>query len=394
MLEKQLISSLISKPENYFYAVDRISQYETKEARDIVACVGNLLAAGKDVTETAIMIQFPEYINWIGECSDFIACGPIGKEISDKIEERNRAERIKKALSEILNTTLRIFDSQEAMADIYRLYQQETKKSDTKDIKDAIEEYRQGKGKYGINTEYITLENNYLSFVQGHLWVLGGWTSVGKTSVMIDMVVRLYQRGNPGTIVFSVEMSRSQIIARIIARLTGISSQMILDDNLQETSIPKVQQAENWLSEKNITIFDNIRDIEKIIVQCRKKNMSEGLDVFFVDYIQKVKKKGFRSKYEMISEISGDFQDLAKDTKSTCVCLSQISNTASKENSQLEYKNAGEIAADCDVGIRLARSKEDDSVLLWLTEKNRHGAKPNFALQFVDNWTRLKEIPT
>jgi replicative DNA helicase len=95
----------------------------------------------------------------------------------------------------------------------------------------------------------------------------------------------------------------------------------------------------------------------------------------------------------MTSQIAKDIQALAHDLRCTIVCLSQLPNHAGREDTGiLEFKGAGEIAAACDVGVLMKRSKDDNSTILFDVRKNRHGKCGKYLLQFAEGWTKINEL--
>ena len=107
---------------------------------------------------------------------------------------------------------------------------------------------------------------------------------------------------------------------------------------------------------------------------------------------QNLCKKGYSKKYEMMSQIAIDLQCLAHELRCTVVCLSQLPNSAAKEDAGiLEFKGAGEIAAACDVGVLMERAKNDKRVILFDIRKNRHGKLKKLLLKFDESWVRMDE---
>jgi replicative DNA helicase len=251
----------------------------------------------------------------------------------------------------------------------------------------------QAKGGLGLRTGFDGFQNDYLVYQPGHLWVVGGWTSTGKSAYMIEGINRFLLENPAGKVaVFSTEMTEEQNVARILANRTGVNANVILSGQMLPNHIDRVEQEKKWLLKQNLYIHAKFRNIDDIMAQCRKLKFAGGIDLIWLDFIQNVSRPGTKSQYDMMSQIARDLQNLAHDLQCTIVCLSQLPNSAGKEDSGiLEFKGAGEIAAACDVGVLMKRSTTDEKVILFDIRKNRHGKCGEYLLQFDAGWTRIIE---
>lgn len=250
------------------------------------------------------------------------------------------------------------------------------------------------KGHVGLRTGFDLLQSDYIVYQPGHLWVVGAWTSVGKTAWMIEAICRFFQESDGGSVaVFSTEMTEEQNVARILANRTGVNANVILSGKMLDQHSVKVETEKAWLESQKLTIYSKTRNIDDIAAQCRKLKHGGGVDLVFIDFIQNVYREGRADQYAMMSQIAKDLQALAHDVRCTIVCLSQLPNHAGREDTGiLEFKGAGEIAAACDVGVLMKRAKEDNGKILFDVRKNRHGKCGQYLLQYANGWTRLEEV--
>ena len=251
-------------------------------------------------------------------------------------------------------------------------------------------------GRLGLRTGFRLMQEDFLVYQRGHLWVVGAWTSVGKTAYMIEAVNRFLRENEAGRVaIFSTEMKEEQNVARLLANRTGINANVILSGEMVEQHARQVDGETGRLVQTNLVIHDRLRNIDDIMAQCRKLKFTTGLDLVWIDFIQNVHRPGGDSQYTMMSQIAKDLQALAHDLSCTIVCLSQLPNHAGREDTgMLEYKGAGEIAAACDVGVLMKRAKEDKTKILFDVRKNRHGKCGKYLMRFADGWTRIEEIET
>ena len=259
----------------------------------------------------------------------------------------------------------------------------------------ATQQRNRERGGVGWHTGFTLLQEDGISYQPGHLWVVGAWTSTGKTAWMIESVCRFFET-NPGLrgAIFSTEMTEEQNMTRILANRSGIAARVILSGNMLPNHAEMVSRHCDWLSKHELYLFTKTNKMADIATQCRRLNMKDGgLDMVWLDFIQNVYKPGHKSNYEMMSAIARDLQALALELECNIVCLSQLPNHAGREDTGiLEYKGAGEIAAACDIGVLMQRSKENKEILSYEVRKNRHGPCGKYLMRFADGFTHIEEM--
>lgn len=245
--------------------------------------------------------------------------------------------------------------------------------------------------KIGERTGFNFLDSTIHGFLKTHLWILGGYTSHGKTALMVQLIVNALQH-NPDIriAIFSTEMSAEGILLRLMANRTGIPSLTIFRGKFSPDADEVIDGALNYFHDKRIWIYDDIYSFEGIRDRCRAIRTIFQLDLVFVDFIQNMEAEG--SIYERMSLIPVHLQAMAKDLNTCVVAMSQVSNEAARSDSRvIGYKGAGEIAAACDLGLWLERDQQDVELLLCSIRKNRHGPTGKKRLRFTENFTRIVE---
>lgn len=253
-------------------------------------------------------------------------------------------------------------------------------------------------GILGIDPGFRFLKKTIDALIASHLWIVGGYTSTGKTALAVELISRIINSFSWVRIaVFSLEMSTDQYLLRLAANRTGIPSLAIMKGqhipSVQET----IDEAFESLSKKNLVIYDDLYRWQDIADTARRIKREHGLDVMVLDYIQNIVGDG--TIYERMSRIAPELQALAKELDCTVIALSQVSNEAVRENTGvIAYKGAGEIAAAADLGLWLERVKDErgstinSDTIDVVIRKNRHGALGKATLRFINNFTKLEEV--
>lgn len=244
------------------------------------------------------------------------------------------------------------------------------------------------RGRIGEKTGFQFLDNTIHGFLKSLLYVVGAYTSSGKTAFMVQLACNALSINPKIRIaIFSLEMSKDSILLRLVSNKTEISSLSILEGFLDPHSQQKVDAAFECFENTELRLFDDLYTVPEIAAACRAIG---PLDVCFVDFIQNIRAEG--SIYDRMSVVPVELQKLAKELNTCIVAMSQVSNEAVKYDSQLiGFKGAGEIAAACDLGLWLERDKKDKYLILCSIRKNRHGPTGKKQLRFSENFTRIIE---
>lgn len=246
-------------------------------------------------------------------------------------------------------------------------------------------------GAEGIHPGYNLLAKTIRKITPGHMWVVGGYTSVGKSFFLNDLVCRLYRAGNPGVAIFSTEMSSGQYALRMLANRTTYSTWVIEERKLvHKAQLQALKEAWDHFNTRNLYLYDDLYSFKKIEQTIEAIKHRSGLDVIAIDYIQNLQGKG--SVYERMSALSPAIQAMSKRLEVCSIVLSQVSNEAAKEDlSIIGYKGAGEIAAAADLGVWLQREEKEKENVRFMIRKNRHGMTGEGLLVYSENYTRFEE---
>lgn len=399
-IEKNLVGSLIVKPDNIpaVYDILKAKDFRDKKAGVVYSTLIEMMTSNEPIDLMTICKKLAGVIDmsWLSESTDGVVSPRWSLQHAEIISKEGRLVRIKAGLNNLAKESI---DPDNALSEMLNIYSSELS-GDTKSghISDVVKRFKElitenSKGQYGLDTGYQFLEDKFIRYMPGHIWIIGAWTSVGKTATMVDMLCRLLELHDPKIAIISTEMMEEQNVARFLARQTGFHSQVMLSGKLHGEKTGEMGSSLDWFSSKQIYLYDNIYTLQDIEMRLRQLTMQGPIDVVFIDYIQNMTFAGAKSEYESKSEIAKGLQRIAKQLKTCIVCLSQVPTSSVKEDSEiLEYKGAGEIAAVADLGILLKRDKEIREHMLFKIGKNRHGQTGKQVLEFVNRFTRLKEI--
>jgi replicative DNA helicase len=245
--------------------------------------------------------------------------------------------------------------------------------------KEYADKYSQGKEFLGIPCGIRDIDGFIDGMRPGHIWVVGAFTSTGKTQFMLNIAQSVMEQAEPISII-SLEMSRVDLTARLIGIRTNTSSMKVLKGLYDKTLEDKVFEARTFLNLVDCDIHTTYFDLEKIKMIIRKDVYTRKVKVVFIDYVQNIISDKGKREYEILTQSATDLQALARELGITIYIVSQISNEAEKgEGAGAGFKGTGALEAVADIAIRLKRTRKDENpedefvnLNIHIT-KNRHG---------------------
>ena len=409
-LESILIATVLAYPDTYpeVAGIVKLTYFQSASAMHCWGAIGEHWAkANGDSAELKACVYMALPSKTVKQWFFDVTTGTIpipatAKTTAARIADAAKCRRISAGMLAVAEKSKVPGNTSEMLLyNLAEIYRKETGNADEDvsigaalDRLDKIQEENLQRGCIGRRTGFDMFQRDDIVYQPGHLWVIGAWTSVGKTAFMIEAINRFLEINKSSkTLIFSTEMTEEQNLCRLLANKTGVGAKVILSGNMFEQHRKKVDAYAAWLRQRDVHIYSKTSSIDEIMAQCRKHNLDGDLDMVWIDFIQNVYRHGARDQYTMMSTIARDLQALAHELECTILCLSQLPNHAGREDTGiLEYKGAGEIAAACDVGVLMNRAKEDKSKLLFEIRKNRHGKCEQYLMQFADGWTRIEEV--
>jgi len=217
----------------------------------------------------------------------------------------------------------------------------------------------------------------------GDFIVLGGYPSAGKTALALQMVYHIADGKRVGY--FYYENNDRKLFDRLVAHKTKVSFGRIKRYELQDEDFEQIVAIQNALIAPSLEFIDASG---MTAADLRALALSRHYELIAVDYLQKIPAgRGRRSlgDFERVTEVSGELQNLGRQTGVTVLALSQLSRPAKGERGfpgMHSFRQSGQIEQDADVALLLFRENEDDpdnEVRTLKIGKNKEG-KANISL--------------
>jgi replicative DNA helicase len=220
----------------------------------------------------------------------------------------------------------------------------------------------------GVTTGFQALDNKLSGFQKSDLIILGARPSSGKTSLALDIARKSAFAGNKVGI-FSLEMSREQVIDRIISAESGVPLWNILTGRIKgDQEFGAIQGALDRLSEIKLFIDDSSSlKVMEMHSMARRLQMEHGLDLLIVDYLQLIRARtNSDNMVNQITEISRGLKGMARDLKVPVLALSQLSRGVEQRDHKVprlsDLRDSGSIEQDADVVMFIYRKDANENV--------------------------------
>ncbi len=221
------------------------------------------------------------------------------------------------------------------------------------EVFDEIEKrHKKGDGLAGIETMFFDLDRILSGLCRSDLIILAGRPSMGKTAFAMQLTENVARQGHRA-LVFSLEMSRNQLIERSLARLSGVNLSSIRSGSITDSDWPKLINYRGALQALPVVIDDTAAlSITQIRARARMIHSRNTLGLIVVDYMQLCRGEG-QNREQQVSEISRGLKALAKELNVPVVALSQLNrgleNRTDKRPMMADLRESGAIEQDADI---------------------------------------------
>jgi len=257
----------------------------------------------------------------------------------------------------------------------------------------------------GLRTGFTVLDKLTSGLQKSDLIILAARPGMGKTSLALTIGKNAALQANAHVAIFSLEMSKDQLIKRLLSSEAQVDSYALRTGKLnrQDGEYGRLIDAASRLSAAAIAIDDTPAiSILEARAKARRLHLQRPLDLIIVDYLQLM--KGATRKVERrdleISEISSGLKALAKELNVPIIALSQISRSIDKRDNKRpvlsDLRESGSIEQDADIVMFVNRDKEnpDDGRAELFIEKHRNGALGTIELAFINRYTLFADLTT
>ena len=237
----------------------------------------------------------------------------------------------------------------------------------------------------GITTGFADLNKKINGLQRTDLILLAARPAMGKTAFSLNLVQNAALKGDASVAVFSLEMSKEQLVQRILSAQSNVELSKIKTGTLGESDWPRIIDAMAVLSEANIFIDDTPGiKISEIRSKCRRLKIEKGLDLIMIDYLQLMEGEGKNeNRQQEIAKISRSLKIIAKELNCPVVALSQLSRAPEQRADHRpmlsDLRESGSIEQDADIVMFLYRDEyyhpdsDRKNIGEVIIAKNRHG---------------------
>jgi replicative DNA helicase len=273
---------------------------------------------------------------------------------------------------------------------------------------ERIERLHQGDGALrGVPTGFPQLDNILSGFQKSDLVIVGARPSVGKTSLVLGMLAQAAIKHNIPVGIFSIEMSREQVIDRIIAAEAGVALWKLRTGKLRdETDFELIQHSLDTLSRAPIYIDDTPSpSILQMRAMARRLQAEHGLAMIVVDYLQLIQPRtNSDNVVSQITEISRGLKGLARELNVPVIALSQLSRGVESRDTGIprlsDLRDSGSIEQDADVVMFIYRKDRnktgldpaEENMAELIVAKHRNGPLGTVQVKFDPDTATFRSI--
>ena len=266
---------------------------------------------------------------------------------------------------------------------------------------------RGGKSVPGLSTGLSAVDAKINGMNKSDLLLLAARPGMGKTSMALNVALSAARESGKTVAIFSLEMSKEQLVTRLIASEGLVENQRLITGNLRESDWQRIAEAASALSCMDIRIDDNpLLTVADMNAKCRRL---ENLGLVVIDYLQLMTSAGGKgysgeNRQQAVSDISRMLKIMAKELQVPVLCLSQLSRANEKREDKRpmlsDLRESGAIEQDADIVMFLYRDDyynadtEKRNVAECIVAKNRHGETGKVELRWMPEYTAFGTLET
>ncbi len=257
----------------------------------------------------------------------------------------------------------------------------------------------------GLTTGLSAIDGKINGMNKSDLLLLAARPGMGKTSLALNIALNAAKASGKTVAVFSLEMSRDQLVTRLIAAEGLVENTRLVTGNLRESDWVKIAEAASTLSRLDIRIDDNpLLTVADMNAKCRRL---DNLGLVVIDYLQLMTSAGGKgysgeNRQQAVSDISRMLKIMAKELQVPVLCLSQLSRANEKREDKRpmlsDLRESGSIEQDADIVMFIYRDdyynedSEKRNIAECIVAKNRHGETGKVELRWMPDYTSFGTI--
>ncbi|KUO96552.1 replicative DNA helicase [Ferroacidibacillus organovorans] len=264
--------------------------------------------------------------------------------------------------------------------------------------------YNNRGGVTGVPSGYGDLDRMTSGFQPSDLIIIAARPSVGKTAFALNIAQNVAVRAKMPVAIFSLEMSKEQLVQRMICAEANIDANVLRTGQLADDDWAKLSLGMSSLSESPIFIDDSAGvTLAEMRSRLRRLKAESGLGLVVIDYLQLISGKGRSdNRQQEISEISRSLKQLARELSVPMIALSQLSRSVEQRQDKRpmlsDIRESGSIEQDADVVAFLYRDdyydpeSEKKNIVEVIIGKQRNGPTGKVDLVFLKNYNKFVSL--
>ena len=273
------------------------------------------------------------------------------------------------------------------------------------DVMEQLAKLTAGSEPPGLSTGLSAVDRKINGLNKSDLLLLAARPGMGKTSMALNVALSAAKSSGKTVAIFSLEMSKEQLVTRLLANEGLIENTRLATGNLRESDWEKIAQAASVLNQTNIRIDDNpLLTVADMNAKCRRL---ENLGLVVIDYLQLMTSAGGKgysgeNRQQAVSDISRMLKIMAKELQVPVLCLSQLSRANEKREDKRpmlsDLRESGAIEQDADIVMFLYRDdyynedSEKRNIAECIVAKNRHGETGKVELRWMPDYTAFSTL--
>lgn len=387
--------------------------YEKRVPIDVLTLADQLKGTG-----FLEMVGGPVYLT---ELTNFVPTAAHVEQYADIVAEKSLRRRLIAAsadMSDLGNDESKSIPEliEEAESRFFEVSQQHVKQSVVSlesvlaESFERLDDLHKDKNKLrGIPTGYRDLDNILAGLQRSDLFIIAARPSMGKTAFVLNLAHKIATQSKDGILLFSLEMSKEQLVDRLLAMESGVDAWNLRTGRLTDDDFERLGEAMGTLSEAKIFIDDTPGiTVSDLRTKARREAHTQNIGVIIVDYLQLMsggsRFGGDGNRVQEISEISRGLKGIARELNVPLIALSQLSRSVESRQPKIpqlaDLRESGSIEQDADVVAFLYREdyyepdSERKNILDVLIKKHRNGPTGAVELYFDRDKQRIRSIDT
>lgn len=424
--EQAVLGSMLVDKDAVISAVEvlKADDFYREDNKEIYAAMFELYSLGKHIDMITVQDQLTlrgtiEKVGGTEYIAMLIDNVPTTSNIESYVkivEEKSIIRQLIKAANNILKLGYAQTEEVDALIekaekDIFNIMQNRNSKgyASIKEILvstfDQIEEMFQNKNKVsGLETGFVDLDSKISGLNKSDLLIVAARPAMGKSAFVLNIASFVAMHLKVPTMIFSLEMSKEQMVNRILCSESEVDSMKVRNADLSSDDWLKLGEASGRLSEVPLYIDDTPGlSSAELRAKCRKAKLEKDIGLVIIDYLQLMESKTKSpSRQQEISEISRSLKILAKELSVPVIALSQLSRaTESRVDHRpmlSDLRESGAIEQDADIVMFLHREDyynpetEKKNVAEVIVAKNRSGSTGTVELAWLGQYTKFANL--